>query len=98
MALSKRKGSSLLGWPRHHNLLSVLILIVLAAAGFFVYQKITSELNKRGFQQARRQSRRAGLRKRVNLAYSSLRSPLPLQFCKRSLAPRFAKLEKNYNY
>jgi hypothetical protein len=47
---------------------------------------------------AGRQSRRAGLRKRVSLAYSSLRSSLPLQFCKRSLAPRFTKLEKNYNH
>jgi len=40
-------------WPLRHKLFSVFILIVLVVAGFFVYQRITLELNKRGFQQAR---------------------------------------------
>jgi hypothetical protein len=40
-------------WPLRYKLFSVLILIVFAVAGFFVYQKIALELNRRGFQQAR---------------------------------------------
>ena len=50
-ALNKLKRS--LFWVKFHKLYSLLILIVLLVGGIFVYQKVTLELNRRAFAQAR---------------------------------------------
>lgn len=51
LAFSKLKR--LLFWVKSHKFYSLLILIVLLVAGYFVYDKIALELNKRAFQNAR---------------------------------------------
>ena len=50
-ALSKIKRSFF--WIRAHKLVSLVLMVILLILGFFVYQRVTLELNKRAFAQAR---------------------------------------------
>ncbi len=43
---------SKLRWPLQHKWLSLLALVVLGVAGFFVYQRIALELNRLAFKDA----------------------------------------------
>jgi len=51
LAVGKLKRS--LFWVRTHKLVSLILAIILVVVGFFVYQKVALELNKRAFANAR---------------------------------------------
>lgn len=53
MAPRKSKTHNPLLWIRGHKIISLLLFIVLPVAGFFVYEKVALELNKRAFVHAR---------------------------------------------
>lgn len=42
-----------ISWLRTHKLASVALVLILLVVGFFVYEKVALELNKRAFQNAR---------------------------------------------
>src|SRR5437868_15522224 len=52
MALQKTKIFSI-GWLKGHKIISFFLLIILAVAGIFVYEKVAYEMNKRAFAQAK---------------------------------------------
>jgi len=54
MALAKTNRRLSLSWIRSHKFLSFIALITFMVIGFFVYERVTLELNKRAFAQARK--------------------------------------------